>query len=344
MIPLLTAGVVSMLVSLFGTRGLITWLIRHHIGQPIRSDGPQGHATKQGTPTMGGIGIIAGAVAGYAVAHVHHRMYFTRTGLLVIACIVGAGFVGLCDDWIKVTRERNLGLNKRMKMFGLLSVATGFAVLLVNHTHVQMSIGFTRWNSWGWKLTPVVFVLWAVFVILAMTNGSNLADGADGLNSGSAVFGYMAYVFIAFWAFRHAQIYRVEHALDLAAIAVSMVGGCLGFLWWNAAPARIFMGDTGSLAIGAGLASLGLTTNTHFLLPVICGLFVAETLSVVIQIFSFRVFGRRVFRMAPFHHHFELKGWPETTVIIRLWIVAGLCTAIGLGIFYADFINLGGID
>ena len=344
MIPLLNAGVVSMIVSLFGTRLLTLWLIRHNIGRPIRSDGPQGHAIKSGTPTMGGIGIVTGAFVGYLTAHLHQRLYFTRTGLLVMGCILGAAFVGFCDDWIKVVRERNLGLNKRMKMFGLLTVAIGFSVLLVNHTHIPLSIGFTRWNSWGWKLTPVLFVLWAVFVILAMTNGSNLADGLDGLNSGSAVFGFMAYLAIAFWAFRHPAIYRVEHALDLAAIAAAMVGGCLGFLWWNAAPARIFMGDTGSLAIGAGLASLGLTTNTHFLLPVICGLFVAETMSVLLQVFSFQVFGRRIFRMAPFHHHFELKGWPETTVIIRFWIIAGLCTAIGLGIFYADFISLGGVD
>ena len=173
----------------------------------------------------------------------------------------------------------------------------------------------------------------------------NLTDGLDGLAAGAGVFTFGAFTVIAFWQFRLPGIYEIRHALDLAVVAAAMAGGCLGFLWWNAAPARIFMGDTGSLAIGSGLAALSLATSTTLLLPIIAGLFVAETVSVMIQIIGFRMFGgRRVFRMAPVHHHFELKGWPETTVIVRFWILAGMCTAAGLGLFYADSINAGLTD
>ena len=278
MIPLLIAGLVALVVSLVSTHILIDWLRTHRIGQPIREDGPQGHITKAGTPTMGGAGIVVGAVAGYFASHLARGLYFTRTGLLVVALIVGAGLVGLADDWIKVMRERNLGLNKRMKLLGLFTVAVGFCVLLLNHTAVHTEISFTRWNSWHIRLSPALWVLWAVLLIIATTNGSNLTDGLDGLNAGSSMFGFVAFAVIAFWAFRHPGIYKVDHALDIAAVAVAMLGACGGFLWWNAAPAQIFMGDTGSLAIGAGLAGLAITLNTHFLLPILAGLYVAETL------------------------------------------------------------------
>ena len=179
-------------------------------------------------------------------------------------------------------------------------------------------------------------------MIVGAANAVNLTDGLDGLAAGSGTYAYMAYVLVAFWAFRNDSIYLVPQALDLAIVASSMAGGCVGFLWWNAAPARIFMGDTGSLAIGAGLAGMALVTNTHLLLPIIGGLYVVETVSVMLQVGSFRTTGRRIFRMAPVHHHFELGGWPETTVLIRLWIMAGLFTALALGIYYADFISVTG--
>jgi phospho-N-acetylmuramoyl-pentapeptide-transferase len=253
--------------------------------------------------------------------------------------------VGLVDDGIKVFRERNLGLNKRAKTLGLLIVAVGFAVAMLVFTNVKTTISFTRWDSPGIDLGNVGWALLAVLVIYAMTNAVNLTDGLDGLAAGSAIFAYAAYVVIAFWGFRHEAIYSNESFLDTAVVAAAMLGACAGFLWWNAAPARIFMGDTGSLAIGAGLAALALSTNTVLLLPVIGGVFVMETVSVMLQIGSFRLFGRRIFRMAPLHHHFELGGWPETTVIIRLWIVAGLFTALALGLYYADFVSLpGAID
>ncbi len=338
------AGGSSLLVTLIGTQYLVRWLQRHGIGQPIREDGPQGHHTKAGTPTMGGIAIVAGAFVGYVISHLQGGIVFTRTGIFVILLIVGAGTVGLLDDWIKVSRERNLGLNKRTKVLGLLLVATGFALAMVLTTDVHTELSFTRFDSIGIDLGRVGPAVWAVVLIMGTTNAVNLTDGLDGLAAGSALYAFIAFTVIGFWGFRNAGLYDVEHALDLAVVAAAMVGACTGFLWWNAPPARVFMGDTGSLAIGAGLAGLAIANSTHLLLPIIGGLFVLETMSVILQVGSFRLAGRRIFNMAPIHHHFELAGWPETTVIIRLWILGGLCTAVALGLYYADFISVGGLE
>jgi phospho-N-acetylmuramoyl-pentapeptide-transferase len=346
MIALLMAGGLSLAVSLVGTRYLIVWLQQHHIGQNIREEGPEGHQVKAGTPTMGGIAIVVGAVVGYSVAHLRSRVVFTRSGMFVLALVVGAGLVGFIDDWLGITRERNLGLNKRAKVLGLLVVAGGFAIATVAWTNVHTNLSFTRYNSFDSSALldidfgRVGWVLFSVLVIMAVTNGVNLTDGLDGLAAGSSIFAFASFTIIGFWAFRNPLVYSVEHALDLAVVAAAMLGACAGFLWWNAHPAKIFMGDTGSLAIGAALAGLALTLNTMLLLPIIGALFVVETLSVIIQVFSFRVFGRRIFRMAPIHHHYELRGWPETTVIVRFWMIAGLATALALGMFYADFTTL----
>ncbi len=340
MIRLLIGAGVALAVSLLGTKALIEWLTRHRIGQPIREDGPQGHFTKAGTPTMGGIAIVGGAFCGWLVSDSWNGV-FTRTGIIVMAAIIGGGAVGLMDDWIKVIRERSLGLNKRAKMIGLLAVAVGFGVAMVSFTEVSTRLAFARPTLID--LGEIGWVLWAVLLIAATSNAVNITDGLDGLAAGAAILCFAAYTIIPFWQFRHPDAYNVDHALDLAVIAASMVGGLVGFLWWNAAPARIFMGDTGSLAIGTGLATLALATDTHLLLPIIGGLFVLETISVILQVARYRLTkGRkRFFRMAPIHHHFELGGWPETTVIIRLWIMSGLCTAFGLGVFYADSIAKG---
>ena len=344
MIPLLLAAGVSLMMSLVGTRYLIDWLTAHRVGQPIQEDGPQGHVTKAGTPTMGGVAIVVAAVIGYLAAHVRSGLVFTRTGLIVMGTIAAAGAVGALDDWIKVSRERNLGLSSGAKMLGLLVVAIGFAFAVLTLTDVHTTISFTRFDSPGLDIPHVVWGIWAVLLIAGTTNAVNLTDGLDGLAAGSSIFAFISFVVVGFWAFRHFDVYRVEHALDLAVIAAAMLGGVTGFLWWNANPARIFMGDTGSLAIGAALACLALTTNTQLLLPVIGSLFVLETVSVMLQVGRFRLTGKRFFRMAPIHHHFELGGWPETTVIIRFWIMAGLGTALALGLFYADYIGTGGLD
>ena len=343
MIRLLLAAAIAMASSLAGTRLLIWWLTKLQIGQPIRDDGPQGHATKAGTPTMGGLAIVGGALLGYVLSDLYRGIY-TRSGIFVMLAIMGGGAVGLMDDWIKVVRERSLGLNKRTKMLGLLAVAVTFAILMLEHAPTHTQLSFTRFDQPGLELGSTLWAIWAVLLIIGSANAVNLTDGLDGLAAGAGTFCFGAYTVIAFWQFRYPETYDVAHALDLAVVAAAMAGGCLGFLWWNAAPARIFMGDTGSLALGTGLATLALTTNTHLLLPVVAGLFVAETVSVILQVGSFRLLGgRRVFSMAPVHHHFELRGWPETTVIIRFWIMSGLCTAVGLGIFYADSIASGAV-
>lgn len=349
MTRLLIAAAISMTVSLFGTKALINWLTRHQIGQPIRDDGPEGHHLKAGTPTMGGLAIVSGAVSGYIVSDIFGGIY-TRRGIFVMLAIIGGGAVGLMDDWIKVKAARNLGLNKRAKMFGLLAVAVGFAFLMTQFTEVQHTISFTRFDNPGWEIGRFAWMVWAVLLIVGTTNAVNLTDGLDGLAAGAGALAFAAFMFIGFWQFRQVEmvngelvnLYGVTAALDLAVVSAAMVGGIIGFLWWNAAPAEIFMGDTGSLAIGSGLAALALATNTQLLLPVVGALFVFETVSVILQIFVFRMFnGRRLFRMAPVHHHFELLGWPETKIIVRLWIVSGLCTAVGLGLFYADAISAG---
>jgi phospho-N-acetylmuramoyl-pentapeptide-transferase len=340
-IALLLAAGFAMIVSLVGTPFLISWLRAHAIGQPIREEGPETHLTKAGTPTMGGVAIVGGAVVGYVGAHLRDGAVFTWGGMLTMAAIVGAAFVGLVDDWIKV-RDRK-GITGRAKMAGLLVVAGLFAWSVIVKADVSTNLSFTRIDSLDLDLTKVGWVLFAILLFAGFTNAVNLTDGLDGLAAGSASFSYSAYVVIAFWAFRHPETYHIPQALDLALVAASMVGACAGFLWWNAAPAQIIMGDTGSLAIGAGLAAMALVTNTHLLLPIIGGIYVIETVSVMLQVASFRLFKRRVFRMAPIHHHFELLGWPETTVIIRFWILAAMATAMAVGVFYADYLSIPGV-
>jgi phospho-N-acetylmuramoyl-pentapeptide-transferase len=341
MIALLLAAGFALVVSLVGTPFLISWLRAHAIGQPIREEGPQTHLTKAGTPTMGGLAIVAGAVVGYVGAHLRDGAVFTWGGILTMAAIVGAGFVGLVDDYIKVRDKK--GITARTKMAGLLVVAVLFSWGVLVKADVSTMLSFTRIDSLDIDLHQVGWVVLAILLFTGFTNAVNLTDGLDGLAAGSASFSYSAYVVIAFWAFRHGDVYHIPQALDLALVAASMVGACAGFLWWNAAPAQIIMGDTGSLAIGAGLAAMALVTNTHLLLPVIGGIYVIETTSVMIQVASFRFFKRRVFRMAPIHHHFELLGWPETTVIIRFWILAAMATAMAVGVFYADFLSIPGV-
>jgi phospho-N-acetylmuramoyl-pentapeptide-transferase len=344
MIALLLAGAVSIVVSLVGTPILIRWLQANGIGQPIREDGPQGHLVKAGTPTMGGITIVVGTVAGYLAGHGQGQI-FTWGALAVLVALVGAGLTGLTDDWLKVRQERSAGLNKRAKVAGQLIAALLFCFVALRYAHVRTNLSYTRWDAISATPMPTwAWIIWAVLLIVGTSNAVNLADGLDGLAAGSSTFALSALAIIGFWQFRHLDVYAVPQALDLALVAIAMAGGCVGFLWWNAAPARIFMGDIGALGIGAGIAGLSLVMNLQLLLPIIAGLFVLITLSDIIQIASFRLFHKRVFRMAPLQHHFELLGWPETTVVVRFWILAGLCTAMALGLFYADFIALNVLD
>ncbi len=341
MISLMTSGGVALWVAVLTTPFLIRWLLKNNIGQQIREDGPQVHIAKAGTPTMGGICIVGAVLIGFLAAHVIPGVHFSRSGVLVMWAIVGAAAIGFADDWIKVRHRRSLGLNKRAKFGSQMVLGVSFSVLAVYWAHASTTLSFTRYNSIGLHMGTAVWVVWGTLIIAASANAVNLTDGLDGLAAGSATFCFACLAIIGYWQYRHYSIYHVGDALDLALAAVALAGACLGFLWWNAAPAKIFMGDTGSLSIGSGLAALCLLMNLDLLLVIIGGLFVIVTLSVVIQVISFRVFHRRVFLMAPLHHHFELKGWPETTVIVRFWILAGLFAALGLGIFYGDFLSVG---
>jgi len=341
MISLMTSGGIALWVAVLSTPFLIRWLLKNNIGQQIREDGPQVHIAKAGTPTMGGICIVGAVVVGFLSAHLVPGVTFSRSGMLVMYALIGAALVGFADDWIKVRHRRSLGLNKRAKFGAQMALGVSFSLLAVYWAHASTTLSFTRYDSIGLHMGTWVWVVWGTLIIAAAANAVNLTDGLDGLSAGSSTFCFACLSIIGYWQFRHFSIYRVPDALDLALASVALAGACLGFLWWNAAPAKIFMGDTGSLSLGSGLAALCLLMNLDLLLVIIGGLFVIETLSVVIQVISFRVFHRRVFLMAPVHHHFELLGWPETTVIVRFWILAGLFAALGLGIFYGDFLSVG---
>ena len=341
MISLLLSAAVAFGVVIFGTPVAIRVLRANDIGQFIQEE-VEGHSHKRGTPTMGGVVIWAGVTAGYILSH--YRLFtdgtafsvrpFAWQGWLALIAFLGMGLIGFLDDFAKYARKQNLGLSKRWKFLGQLVVAGGFAWGAVA-IDVSTELSLTR--GIGIDLGPWLYGGLVLFLLTAAANAVNLTDGLDGLVAGSGALVFGAYVLIAFWQFRNIGLYGVEGALDLAVFAAAIVGASLGFLWWNSAPAKIFMGDAGSQALGGGLAALALLTNTHLLLVVLGGLYVTVTLSVIVQVFSFRVFGRRVFRMAPLHHHFELAGWAETTVIVRFWILAGISVAIGVGIFYADW-------
>ena len=335
------SGGVGFLCALILTPLWIKFLSARSLGQHIQEDGPSTHQHKAGTPTMGGVIIVFAAVLGYCMGHIGTSITFTRAGELAVLVIIASGLLGFADDYLAIRNARNLGLNKRGKLVGQLVIAGAFAVLALTWVHTSTQLSFTRVTLPGWNLTAAGWFFLAIFVIVATSNAVNLTDGLDGLAAGSATFCFGVLSIIGYWQFRHFAIYHLHSSLDLGLVAVGLVGACLGFLWWNAAPARIFMGDTGSLAIGTGLGALCLLMDLDLLLVIIGGLFVAETASVILQVLSFRLFGRRIFRMAPFHYHFELRGWPETTVIIRFWILAGLLAMLGLGIFYGDFLKIG---
>jgi phospho-N-acetylmuramoyl-pentapeptide-transferase len=345
---ILIAAAAGLLTTLLGTPIAIRLFRVWGWGQRIREDGPQGHMEKMGTPTMGGIVIIAGLIVAYLVARIQFRS-FTADGLAALGVAVGLAALGATDDLIKIRGRRSLGLNKLAKIVGQAVVAVLFAAVAIHLAHISPDLSFIR--DTGLDL-GLAFYVWAFLMIAAASNGVNLTDGLDGLASGSGALVLAAYVIISFWEFRHScflvprpsacYAIHVGPALDVAIVASGAMGAVAGFLWWNAAPAKIFMGDTGSLAIGGLLAALAILTSTQLLLLILGGLYALVTTSVIVQVAAFRLTGKRVFRMAPLHHHFELVGWPEFTVIVRFWILAGLAVAFGLGLFYADFLRLGG--
>ena len=342
MLGLLVSGGIALWLAILDTPIVIRYFRSRELGQHIREDGPATHSAKAGTPTMGGIVIVGAVVLGYALGHIGTEIKFTRTGYLAVGAVVVFGLIGYVDDYIKIHHRRSLGLNKRGKAAAQLIGALIFAELAVHWAHTSTQLTFTRTGVLDVNLGEVGWVVFAVIVMVGASNAVNITDGVDGLAAGSGTFCFAVLSIMGYWIFRHVTIYQVlpASAIDLSLVSVALAGACIGFLWWNAAPARIIMGDTGSLAIGAGLAAVCLLLNLDLLLLIIGGLFVMETLSVILQVISFRVFGRRIFRMAPIHHHFELGGWPETTVIVRFWILGGLFCALALGIFYGDFLTV----
>ena len=349
---ILFAAVFALVLSLVGTPVLIRILARHGYGQMIRDDGPKTHHSKRGTPTMGGIAFILATLVAYALTKVLVGTAPTASGLLVLFLMTGMGLVGFLDDYIKIVKQRSLGLRAKAKMAGQLIVGVLFAIGALNFSDsagihpASTKLSFV--TDFGWSLGPVLFALWAIFMILAMSNGVNLTDGLDGLATGASVMVFGAYVFIGIWEYGQTcgsaasagpLCYQVRDPLDLAVVAAALMGACFGFLWWNTSPAKIFMGDTGSLALGGALAGLAICSHTEMLLAILGGLFVLITLSVIIQVGSFRMTGKRVFKMAPLQHHFELKGWSEVLIVVRFWIIQGLCVAVGLGLFYAGWVT-----
>ena len=346
---ILVAAGVSLLLALFGTPAAIKLFRRRGYGQLIREEGPEAHKTKRGTPTMGGAVIVVATLIGYLVGHVVTNDPISASGLLVLFLMSGLGLVGFIDDFIKIYKQTSLGLRSGAKLAGQAVVGALFAIEVLRHPDgIALSPAdahFSFLRDFGPAIGVLPFVLWIVLMIAGTSNAVNLTDGLDGLATGATCLVLAAYTLIGIWQERNdcsnflsPQCYAVRDPLDVAVVAAALLGACFGFLWYNAPPARIFMGDTGSLALGGALAGLAVVTKTQLLLVILGGLFVIITLSVVIQVGSFKLTGKRVFRMAPLQHHFELLGWAETTIVIRFWMVAGLCIALGLGIFYVEWL------
>ena len=352
---------VCSLVASFGlTPAVIAIVNKLHYGQYIRQDGPQSHTVKRGTPTFGGTAIILSILIGWGAAAIFryaiHRTVPTPSALLALFCLVGFGLIGFIDDFLKVKKKRNLGLTIHAKLILQVLVASGYAVLsLLFPRKSPVRVGRTS-ISWiadssinlafaGNVLGIILFIIWVNFLMAAWTNAINLTDGLDGLAAGSGISAFIGFAIIAFWESYHLVgssapgfRYVASDPQDLVIIALSCVASLMGFLWYNVHPAEIFMGDTGSLALGGLFAAMSVSLHVEILAVIMGGLFVMETCSDVIQIGAFHMFHKRVFKMAPLHHHFELKGWPETRVVTRFWMIELGYVIIAIIIFYSDWL------
>jgi len=330
-IRVLAAGVVAMVLSLIVGPRFISFLRKNEFGQHIREEGPEAHRAKQGTPTMGGLLILVVAAAVFL-----SMSKYKVPALTVLFVTLGCGAIGFLDDFIKLRHRRSLGLRGRWKML-LLALITVGVVFAARHQQLPTNvfIPVVHWNaelSYGW------YVL--VFLVIAGTaNGVNLTDGIDGLAAGSGIIALVTYTAISVVVYIRSSVpgSRLVSRLDLAIVGAALIGAAIGFLWYNAWPAEVIMGDTGSMAIGGSLAAMAIFTKTIFLLLFIGGIFAIEALSVIVQVISFKYWGRRVFLMAPIHHHFEMKAWSETKIMVRFWIVTAILCAIGFALFYRDY-------
>jgi phospho-N-acetylmuramoyl-pentapeptide-transferase len=360
---ILLAGGLSLVFTIFGTRLAIKVFAARGYGQLIRDDGPTTHHTKRGTPTMGGVVIVLASLLAYLLAKLITGSTISVSALLLLFLYVGLGTVGFLDDFIKIYKQRNLGLRSKAKFIGQTVVAVIFGWLVLwrtgpledSHglTPAGHAISFTR-DIDNLALPTVVLVVFIVLLIAGTSNAVNLTDGLDGLAAGASMMVFGAYTLVNIWQNNQAcggrrvaldltstagSCYHVRDPLDLAVVAAAITGACFGFLWYNASPAQIFMGDTGSLALGGAVAGMAVLTRTELLLALLGGLFVLQTMSVILQVGYFKLTnGKRLFRMAPLHHHFELLGWEEITVVVRFWLIAAVFVAAGLGIFYAEWV------
>ena len=344
------AGALSILLSFIFTPALIRILSRRGVGQMIRDDGPKTHHVKRGTPTMGGIVLILSTMAAYFGSHLITGVGITASALLVLGLIIGLGLVGFLDDWLKIARKQSLGLTAKQKLSGQAIVAAVFAYAGLGFQDetglAPISQYFSGVRDTSIKLGVGLVIVWIIFLVLGSSNGVNLTDGLDGLASGAAIMTFLSFIVIGVWEFGQscavadvAQCYNVRDPLDIAVLSAALAGSCAGFLWWNASPARIFMGDVGSLALGGAISGIAIVLRVEALLAALGGLFVLITLSVIIQTGYFKLSGgKRVFKMAPLQHHFELLGWGEVTIVIRFWILAGMSVAAGLGLFYGQWV------
>ena len=363
MIALLTAAAVAMVFTLLLTPLFARAFRRLNLGQFVRADTPTTHVVKRGTPSMGGIVFITAAIVGYFVGQLAGQQLPSGAGLLVIVMMVGLGSIGFIDDFMKVRRKNSTGLSAPFKILGTVIVGVAFAIISLNYadpegvTPASTAVSFVRdlpidfVVMFGTTLGIVAFVAWIVLITTSVSNAVNLADGLDGLAAGSSVLAIGSYIIIGFWqaqqscsfleasAENYYKCYTVSYPLDLATIAAAIVGALIGFLWWNTAPAQIMMGDTGSFAIGGALAALAILSRTELLLILIGGLFLVITGQVIVQRLYFKATrGRRIWLASPLHHHFEMKGWAEVTIVVRFWIISGLFVASGVGLFYAEWL------
>src|SRR5690554_398099 len=338
---------------------------RLNLGQFFRADTPTTHVVKRGTPSMGGVVFILAAIVGYFLAKFLGQEAPSASALLVILMMVGLGAVGFVDDYMKVSRQNSLGLHAVGKIVGTVIVGIVFAVISINvrdensQAPVSTAISVVRdvpWldllNIFGPVAGVAAVIIWIVLITTSVSNAVNLTDGLDGLAAGASIFAIGSYVIIGFW--QNAQwcytsrlapedvfkCYDVSSPFELAVISSAIVGALIGFLWWNTSPAQIMMGDTGAFGLGGALAALAILSRTELLLVFIGGLFLIVTMSVILQRTYFKLTkGKRIWRASPLHHHFEMKGWAEVTIVVRFWIIAGLLVAGGVGLFYLEWLS-----
>ena len=365
MIALIIGILVSLVVTIVGTPLLIRLVHKLHYGQYIRQDGPQSHQVKRGTPTLGGVVINLAIVCGWLASAIYRHIVsgeaFSLSAMLVLFAMLSMGVLGFIDDFAKVRKKQNDGLSVAGKFIGQFIFATLYAVLALiiptrsGFPSAQAGMSFIEEPFFSFEfagriVATVLFVIWVNFLMTAWTNAVNLTDGLDGLATGSSMIAFAGYGVIAFWESYHLKgaghegfAYAVSDPLDLTIIALCAAVACFGFLWYNSNPATIFMGDTGSLALGGLFAAMSIATHTEFLAIIVGGLYVIEALSDVIQVGYFKLTHKRVFKMAPIHHHFELLGWTEGKVVVRFWMVELIFVLVGLVVFYGDWVARSGL-